>query len=194
MASIEEIKELRQQTGVSVSECKRALEESSGDLKKAKELLRQWGKEVADKKSERETSEGIVDSYIHPNRKLGVLLELNCETDFVAKSKEFQSLAHEICLQIAAAKPLFLKEEDINEKVLDGERKIYEEQVKDSGKPEEITKQIVEGKLKKYKEQISLLSQPWIKDESKTIGELLKDSIAKIGENISIKRFERFEI
>ncbi len=194
MASIEEIKELRQQTGVSVSECKRALEESSGDLKKAKELLRQWGKEVADKKSERETSEGIVDSYIHPNRKLGVLLELNCETDFVAKSKEFQSLAHEICLQIAAAKPLFLREEDINEKVLDGERKIYEEQVKDSGKPEEITKQIVEGKLKKYKEQISLLSQPWIKDESKTIGELLKDSIAKIGENISIKRFERFEI
>ncbi len=194
MASIEEIKELRQQTGVSVSECKKALEESSGDLKKAKELLRQWGKEVANKKSERETSEGIIDSYIHPNKKLGVLLELNCETDFVAKSKEFQDLAHEICLQIAAAKPLFLQEEDIPEDFLGGERKIYEEQVKDSGKPEDIKNQIVEGKLKKYKEEISLLSQPWIKSQDKTVRELLKENVAKIGENISIKSFKRFEI
>ncbi len=194
MASIEEIKELRQQTGVSVSECKKALEESSGDLKKAKELLRQWGKEVANKKSERETSEGIVDSYIHPNKKVGVLLELNCETDFVAKSNEFKELAHELCLQIAALKPLFLKQEDIPEKFLDGERKIYQEQVKDSGKPENVTKQIVEGKLNKYKEEVSLLSQSWIKDQNKTIREVLKEYIAKIGENISIKRFERFEI
>ena len=194
MISIDQVKQLRQQTGVSVSECKKALEETQGDLSKAKELLRKWGKEVADKKSERETSEGVVDSYVHTNKKVGVLVELNCETDFVAKSDDFKNLANQLCLQIVGMKPLFLAKEDIPEKFLDGERKIYEEQVKNSGKPKKITDQIVEGKLEKYKEQVSLLSQPWVKDQSKTVGELLEEYIAKLGENISIKRFARYEI
>ncbi len=194
MVNIDQIKQLRQQTGVSVLECKKALEETQGDSSKAKELLRKWGKEVADKKSERETSEGIVDSYVHSNKKVGVLIELNCETDFVAKSDDFKNLAHELCLQIAGMKPLFLAKEDIPEKFLDGERRIYEEQVKNSGKPKKITDQIVEGKLEKYKEQVSLLSQPWVKDQSRTVGELLEEYIAKLGENISIKRFARYEI
>jgi len=194
MVSIDDVKTLRQQTGVSVSECKKALEESNGDFNQAKELLRKWGKELANKKSEREVSQGIITSYIHPNKKVGVLLDLRCESDFVAKSDEFQKLAHEICLQIAAMKPLFLSEEDIPEELLDGEKKIYAEQVKDSGKPEEIVNQIIEGKLKKYKEQISLLSQTWIKDDSKVIKGVLQDYIGKIGENIQIKEFTRYEI
>jgi elongation factor Ts len=194
MVSIDEIKELREQTGVSISECKKALEESNGDYEKAKEILRKWGKELAGKKSSREAREGIIDSYIHPNKKIGVLLDIRCETDFVGKSEDFTNLAHEICLHIAASKPLFLKEEDIPEEFLDGEKKIYTEQLEGSGKPENIVNQVLEGKLKKYKEGICLMSQPWIKDDSKTIKDLVSDYIAKIGENIEIKEFKRFEI
>lgn len=194
MSSIEDVKELRQQTGVSVSECKKALEEAKGDLGEAKKLLRKWGKEVAEKKSERQTVEGMVDSYIHPNKKVGVMLELNCETDFVAKSEDFKKLAHELCLQIAAMKPLYLEEEVIPKDFLKKEREIYQEQVKKLGKPKKITDKIIEGKFEKYKKGISLLSQPWIKDEEKAVKELLKDYISKLGENISIKRFTRYEI
>ena len=194
MVSIEEIRELREQTGISISECKKALEESNGDFEKAKELLRKWGKELAGKKSSREARQGIVDSYVHPNRKVGVLLDLRCETDFVGKSDDFKNLAHEICMHIAAMKPLYLNESDIPEEFLDGERKIYMEQIKDSGKPENIVSQILEGKLNKYKEEVCLLSQKWIKDDQKSIKDLINDYIAKIGENISIKDFKRFEI
>ncbi len=194
MPDINQIKELREQTGVSIIECKKALEEAEGDFEKAKEVLRKWGKELANKKSKREAKQGIIESYIHPNKKIGVLLSLRCETDFVAKSEEFQKLAHEICLHIAAMKPLFLNEEEIPEEYLDGERKIYFEQFKDSGKPAEVVKQIIEGKLKKYKEEISLLSQPWIRDESRTIKDLINSYVAKIGENITIEKFSRFEI
>jgi elongation factor Ts len=192
--NITQIKQLRQETGVSISECKRALEESNGDIEKAKEVLRKWGKELAAKKTEREVKQGIIDSYIHPNKKVGVLLELRCESDFVASSEEFQKLAHELCLQIAAMNPLFTREEKIPEHFLDGEKKIYSEQFKNSGKPQKLVNQIIEGKLKKYKEEICLLSQTWIKDETKTINDLVNEAIAKIGENIVVEKFSRYEI
>ena len=194
MVSINQIKQLRQETGVSVTECKKALQEAGGDVEKAKEVLKKRGKNLAGKKASRETFQGIIESYIHPNLKIGAILDLRSETDFAAKSKDFKKLAHEICLQIAAMNPLFLKTEDIPEKFLDGERKIYQEQFKNSGKPQKIVDEIIEGKLKKYKEEISLLSQAWIKDETKTINDLVDEYVAKIGENITIKRFARYEI
>jgi len=194
MASIEQIKELREQTGVSIASCKEALEEAGGDLEKAKEILRKMGKDLANKKSSREAGVGIVDTYIHPNKMIGAIVELRCETDFVAKSAEFAELAHEICLQISAMKPLFLSVEDIPDEFLDGERKIYTEQLKDSGKPRDILDNIVEGKLKKYKDSVCLLNQSWIKDDSKTISDLITEYIGKIGENILIKRFTLYEI
>jgi len=163
MVSIDQIKQLRQETGVSISECKKALEEAKGDYEKAKEILRKWGKKLAGKKADRKAFSGIIESYIHPNKKIGVLVELRCESDFVAKSERFKGLAHELCLQIAAMDPIFLEEEDIPEEVSD-------------------------------REGISLLSQLWIKDETKTIKELIEEYIAKLGENISVKRFIRYEI
>lgn len=194
MATIEQIRDLREQTGVSIVECKKALEESKGDFEKAKELLRKWGKDLAGKKSAREAKQGIIDSYIHPNKKVGVLLDLRCETDFVAKSGDFINLSHEICLHIAAMKPVFIKEQDIPENFLDGEKKIYAEQMAGFGKPQNILDQIIEGKLSKYKSQVCLLNQQWIKDDSKTIKDLINDYIAKLGENIEIRQFLRFEI
>lgn len=194
MITIDQIKKLREETGVSPVEIKKALTEANGDVKKAKELLRVWGKTLAGKKTSRETNQGVIDTYIHPNLKTGVLLDVRCETDFVAKSQDFKNLAHEICLQIAAFKPLFILEHDIPEEFLDGETKIYTEQLKDSGKPENVVSQILEGKIKKYKESISLLSQPWIKDDSKTIKDLVDETVSKVGENIEVKRFVRYEI
>lgn len=194
MISIDQIKKLREETGISLAECKKALTEAQGDIDRAKETLRKWGRELARKKSERETREGIIESYLHSNKKIGVLLDIRCESDFVARSEDFQKLAHELCLQIAAMNPLFLKAKDIPEKFLAGERKIYQEQFKNSGKPEKIIDEVIDGKLKKYKEEISLLSQPWIRDETKTIKELIDEHIAKIGENIVIKKFTRFEL
>ena len=194
MISIDQIKQLREETGVSVTEVKKALEESKGDVDRAKEILRTWGKTLANKKTSRETKSGIIESYMHSNAKTGVLLDIRCESDFVAKSPDFKNLAHEICLQIAAMKPLFVSETDIPEEFLDGETKIYKEQVKDFGKPEKIVAQIIEGKLNKYKEEISLLSQPWVKDDSKKIKNLIEDAVGKLGENIEIKRFARYEI
>ncbi|MGA2417938.1 MAG: elongation factor Ts [Candidatus Staskawiczbacteria bacterium] len=194
MVTIDQIKQLREETGVSPTEIKKALEEAKGDTEKAKELLRIWGQKILNKKTSRETKAGLIDVYLHPNAKTGVLLDIRCETDFVAKSPEFKNLAHEVCLQIAAMKPLYVKEEDIPEEFLDGETKIYTEQLKDSGKPENIVKQILEGKLKKYKEEVSLLSQVWIKDDTKTIKNLVEDTVAKVGENIEIKKFARYEI
>ena len=194
MVTIDQIKQLREETGVSVSEVKKALEEAKGDSDKAKELLRVWGKKVSDKKASRETKSGLIETYIHPNAKTGVMLDIRCETDFVAKNPDFKNLAHEICLQIAAMKPSFVSETDIPEGYLDGEMRIYKEQVADSGKPEKIIEQIVEGKLKKFKDEICLLNQVWVKDDTKTIKDLVEDAIAKIGEKIEVKRFVRYEI
>ncbi|PIR89839.1 elongation factor Ts [bacterium (Candidatus Gribaldobacteria) CG07_land_8_20_14_0_80_33_18] len=194
MADIEQIKKLRVETGVSLIECKKVLEESAGDIEKAKKILREKGKELAESKVLREATAGIIESYLHPGNKIGVLLQIHCESDFVARSEEFKKLAHELCLQIAATKPLFLSEKDIPEEFLDGERKIYQKQFENSGKPQKIVEQIIEGKLNKYKKEISLLFQLWVKDENKTIEDLVKDYIAKLGENIEIKKFTRFEI
>lgn len=193
MADIEKIKQLRQETGISVQECKKALEEAA-DLEEAKKILREKGKKLAQEKSGREAEQGIIESYIHSNKKVGSLIKLRCESDFVAKSKEFQKLAHELCMQIAASKPLFLKPDDIPEKFLAGEREIYEKQVEGLEKPKKVINEIVEGKLEKYKKEISLLTQPWIRDEEKTIKELINEYIAKLGENIVIEDFKRFEI
>ena len=194
MVSIDQLKQLREETGISMIECRKALEEAGGDIERAKEILREKGKEMVKGKEGRRAGAGIVASYIHPGSRIGVLLELHCETDFVAKSEEFKKLAHEICLQIAAMRPLFVKSEDIPEEFLDGERKIYQKQFEEFGKPQKIIDQIIEGKLEKYKKEISLLSQPWVKDESKTIKDLIDEYIAKLGEKIEIAKFTRYEI
>jgi len=194
MPDINQLKQLREETSSPVKDCLKALEDSGGSLEKAKEILKKRGKIIAEKKAEREAKEGIVDSYLHPNKKVGVLLEIRCESDFVAKAKNFQDLSHEICLQIAASNPLFVSEKDIPEDFVEKEKKIYEEQATESGKDKNIFEQIIEGKWKKRKEEICLLEQPWIKDENKKIKDLLTESIAKLGENIVIRGFSRFSI
>jgi elongation factor Ts len=194
VVEIETIKKLREETGISLSDCKKALEESNGDISLAKEYLKKRGAAVALKKTEREASAGIIDSYIHSNKRLGVLLEINCETDFVARGEEFQNLAHEICLQIASMKPMYLKEEEIPQSVLEKEKEIITEQVKEMNKPAEVLEGIIKGKLEKYKKEVCLLDQLWIKDDSKTIQSLINEYIAKIGENIIVKRFVIYEI
>ena len=194
MITIDQVKQLREETGVSLIEVKKALEEAKGDAEKAKELLRIWGQKVLNKKTSRDVKAGLIETYLHQNAQTGVLLDIRCETDFVARNPDFKNLAHEICLQIAAMKPLYIKEEEIPEEFLDGETKIWTEQLKESGKPANIVKQILEGKAKKYKEEICLMSQIWVKDDSKTIKNLVEDTVAKVGENIEIKRFARYEI
>lgn len=194
MANLEKVKQLREEAGVSFAECKKALEETGNDIEKAKEALRKRGLKLAGKKSEREAKVGIIECYLHPNKKVGVLLEIRAESDFVVKSPGFQELAHEICLHIAAMKPLYLKAGDIPEELLAGEKEIYEEQFSDSGKPKKVIDGIIEGKLEKYKEGASLLSQPWVKDQNKTIQVFIDEHIAKFGENIIIKRFARYDV
>ncbi|MCD6500455.1 elongation factor Ts [bacterium] len=194
MVSINQIRQLREETGISLMECKKALEEAGGDIERAKEILREKGKEMVKEKGERKAAAGIVSSYVHPGSRIGVLLELHCETDFVAKSEEFKKLAHEICLQIAALRPLFIKMEDIPEEFLDGEKKIYQKQFQNSGKPQKIIDQIVEGKLANYKKEISLMSQSWVRDETKTIEDLISEYAAKLGEKIEVAKFTRYEI
>jgi elongation factor Ts len=192
--NLKKIKKLREETSISLSDCKKALEEASGDYERAKELLKIWGKDVSSKRAGRETNQGIVSSYIHSNRRVGVILELNCESDFVAKNEDFKKLANELCLQVVATNSLFVKEEDIDQELLDAEKRVFLEQLVDMGKPQEIADKIVIGKLEKYKKEICLMSQPWIKDNTKTINDLINESISKLGENIVIKRFTKYEI
>ncbi len=194
MVSLKNLKQLRAETGISISECKKALEEASDNLEKAKKILREKGQKMVKERAGKGTTQGIIASYIHPGAKIGVLLELDCETDFVARSEEFQKLAHELCLQVVAARPVFREAKDISQDFLDSERKIYQKQFEKSGKPEKIISQIIEGKLAKYKKSISLLSQPWVKDETKTIQELINEYGVKFGEKIAVKRFARYEI
>jgi elongation factor Ts len=194
MPNIEEIKKLREETGVSMMECKKALEKTNGDIEKAKKVLRERGVELAGKRAARDTGEGLVASYIHSNNKVGVLLDIRCESDFVAKSDDFKSLAHEICLQIAAAKPKYVKEEDVTDGEIKEEKEIVLKQCEGSNKPQNIVDQIVEGRIKKFKKEVVLLMQPWVKDDKQTIEDLINDKVAKIGEKIIINRFERFEI
>jgi len=188
------IKELRAKTGAGIVDCKKALQEAGGDIEKAVEILRKKGAAKAAKKAERATAEGAVFSYIHSGGKVGVLVELNCETDFVARNETFKELGHEIAMQIAAMAPEYVSKEDVPQEVIAKEKEVLKEQALAEGKPEHIVEKIVEGRLAKFYSEKCLLEQPWIKDDSKTIRELITDYITKLGENIKVRRFARFEV
>lgn len=191
---IDKIKQLRDQTCASMLECKKAMEEASGDLEAAIEILRRNGAIMAGKKSCRETKEGIIEAYIHANGKIGVLLELNCETDFVARNEMFRELAHDLAMHIAAMSPRYLNVVDVPREIIEREKDIYREQLTESGKPAQIINQIIEGKIRKYNQEICLLEQPFVKDQDLTVKDAVNDCISKIGENIKIGKFIRFEI
>jgi len=188
------VKELRDKTGAGMMDCKRALEEAKGDFDRAIEILRIKGIASADKRVGRETQEGLITTYIHPGSKLGVLLEINCETDFVARTDKFKELADEVAMQIAGAFPLFVTRDEVPEEYIERERKIYLEQAKSTGKPDNILEKIVDGKLTKHLSTVCLLEQPYIRDDSKTVEELIKEYIGIIGENIIVRRFARFKL
>jgi len=190
----EMVKGLRQRTGIGMMECKKALEEAGGDADKACTILRKKGFARAEKKAERTTSAGLVGSYIHMNGKIGVLVEVDCESDFVARNEEFQALVKNIALHIAAANPKYLAPEDIPAEILEEEKSIVREQFKDSKKPAEVVEKIVQGKLGKFYEEVCLIEQPFIKDDKMSIKQLVQSHVAKFGENIRVARFARFEI
>ena len=188
------VKDLRQRTGIGMMECKKALEEAGGDADKACTILRKKGFARAEKKAERTTSAGLVGSYIHMNGKIGVLVEVNCESDFVARNEEFQALVKNIALHIAATNPKYLVPEDVPAEILEEEKAIVREQFKDSKKPAEVVEKIVQGKLSKFYGEVCLIEQPFIKDDKMTIKQLIQSHVAKFGENIKVSRFARFEI
>ncbi len=188
------VKELRERTGAGMMDAKKALVEVNGDMEKAVDYLREKGLASAAKKAGRVAAEGIVESYIHMGGKVGVLLELNCETDFVAKTDDFKALAHDICIHIAAAKPLCVTKEELDPTLLDHEREIIRAQALNEGKPEKIIEKMVEGRIEKYYKEVCLLDQPFVKDADLTIEQLISTHIAKIGEKITIRRFARYEM
>lgn len=188
------VKELREKTGAGMMECKKALEATGGDMEKAIVFLREKGMATAQKKSGRTAKEGVVASYIHAGGKIGVIVELNCETDFVARNEAFQALAKDIAMQVAAVKPLYVNREEVPADVLQKEKEIYLTQAKTSGKPEKVWDKIVEGKLEKFYEEVCLYDQPFIKDPNVKIKDLIVQAVSKIGENIQIRRFARFQV
>ena len=190
----EMIKTLRETTGAGILDCRKALEQSNGDLKAAMEFLREKGLATATKRSARAASEGIVELYSHGNGRVGVMVEVNCETDFVGRSEAFRTLAHELALQIAATSPEFILEADIPQDVIDRETKIATVKAKEDGKPDAIVPRIVEGALKKYKDEFVLMLQPYIRDESITVQELINQNVAALGENIIVRRFARWAL
>jgi elongation factor Ts len=190
----EQIKALREQTGVGILDCRKALEDAKGDFDLALENLRAKGLATAAKRADREASEGVVELYSHGDGRVGVMVEVNCETDFVARSKEFRNFAHEIALQIAASAPSYVRAEDIPEEVLTLRRSVLREQALEEGKPEEIVDRIIDGRMDKYLQEISLLNQEYIRDDNLSVEQLLLENIAAIGENIVIRRFERWEL
>jgi elongation factor Ts len=194
MADSTLVKELRQKTGAGILDCQKALVESGNDIEKAIEHLRQKGLAAAQKKASRETNEGLIASYIHPGSKIGVLLEVNCETDFVARNDEFQAFVKDLALQIAASSPSYIRREDVPATVLAKEQSIYRAQAKEMGKPEAAWAKIVEGKLEKFYQESCLLEQVFIKNPNITIKDLLSEKIAKIGENITVRRFTRYQL
>jgi elongation factor Ts len=190
---IELIKELREKTNAGISDCKVALEEANGDLEKARENLKKKGLIIAAKKASRETKEGVIASYIHSGSKIGVLVEINCETDFVARNEIFKNFVKDITLQIASANPLFVSKEDVLPEIIEKEKQIYKEQV--AGKPENVANKIIEGKLNKWYSEVCLLEQPFIKEPDKmTTKDLLASKIAELGENLAIRRFTRYHV
>lgn len=188
----ETVRELREKTGAGMMECKRALQDAGGDLEEAVRILREKGLATAAKKTGRATGEGLIESYIHGGGKLGVLVEVNCETDFVARTTEFHELSHDIAMQIAAAAPRYVSREDVPEDEVQGEREIFAAQAKRQGKPEAVVEKIVKGRLEKFYEEVCLLEQPFIKDPDRKVMDLINEAIAKLGENIRVKRFVRF--
>lgn len=188
------VKELRERTGAGMMDCKKALAESGGDIDKAADYLREKGLAAAAKKAGRIAAEGLVESYIHGGGRIGVLVEVNCETDFVAKTDEFRSLVKDIAMQIAAAKPEFVKREEVPVEALEHEKSILRAQALNEGKPANIVEKMVEGRVEKYFKEVCLLEQPFVKDPDMSIKQLLTEKISKIGENISIRRFSRYEL
>jgi len=192
--SIESVKDLRQRTGAGVVDCKTALQEAGGDVDAAIDYLRRKGLATAAKKAGRIATDGLVSSYIHAGGKIGVLVEVNCETDFVAKTEDFQTFVKNIAMQIAAANPQYIRREEIPAEVLERERRIYRTQALDSGKPEKVIEKIVEGKMERYYSEVCLLEQTYIKDSDLTVKDVLDAMIAKVGENMNIRRFTRFQL
>ncbi len=188
------VKDLRTQTGAGMMDCKKALKETDGDFEKAVTFLREKGIAKAASKTGRTTSEGIIYSYIHPGDKLGVMVEINCETDFVARTDDFRSFAKDVAMQIAASAPLAVSREELDQNLIDNERNIYRHQAINEGKPEKIIDKIVDGKVEKYYSEVCLMEQPFVKDNDKTIGDVVKEMIGKLGENMSVKRFVRFRL
>ncbi len=192
--SAADVKKLREKTGVGMMDCKKALIESDGDFEKATKYLREKGIADAQKRSGRTTKEGVVYSYIHPGNKIGVLVEINCETDFVARNETFQNFAKDIAMHIAASNPGFISREEVPDELIQAEKEVLENQAKESGKPENVIQKIVEGRIDKFYSQICLLEQPFIKDMNMSVEDYLKETIGKIGENIQIRRFARYQL
>lgn len=188
------VKQLRERTGAGMMECKKALEQTGGDLDKAVDELRKRGAAQAGKKASRATRQGVIGTYVHPGSQLGVLVEVNCESDFVARTDDFQSLVRDIAMQIAAVEPQFIKREDVTPDALNREREVARGRALAEGKPEKMLDKIVEGRMNKFYEEVCLLEQPFIKDNTVTIGQLITNAIAKMGENITIARFSRMKV
>ncbi|MGI6555445.1 MAG: translation elongation factor Ts [Bacillota bacterium] len=192
MVSAADVRSLREKTGAGMMDCKKALVEADGDFEKAVDILREKGLAKAAKKAGRVASEGLVVSYIHGNGKIGVLLEVNCETDFVARNEEFASLCHDIAMQVAAANPEYVSRDEIPQEVLEREKSVLKAQALNEGKPEHIVEKMVVGRMEKYFQEVCLLDQPFIKDQDVNVQHVVKDAIAKLGENITVRRFARF--
>jgi elongation factor Ts len=188
------VKDLRERTGAGMMECKRALVEANGDPGEAEVLLRKWGIAGAVKKSARVTRQGLIGSYIHHGGQLGVLVEVNCESDFVARTDDFKELVHDLAMHVAAADPRYIRKEDVDSAELEKEKEIARDRARAEGKPEKILDKIVEGRLQKYYEEVCLLEQPFVKEATLTVGQLVKTKIAKLGENIGVARFARFKV
>ncbi|GBE57403.1 elongation factor Ts [bacterium BMS3Abin01] len=192
--SAKDVKELRQQTGAGMMDCKKALSQVGGDLGEAVKLLRTQGLAEAAKRSGRATTEGLIESYIHAGGKIGVLIEVGCETDFVARNEDFQSFVHDLAMHVAAAAPRYVRREDVPGPEVESEMAIYREQAKATGKPDNILDKIASGKMEKYYQQVCLMEQPFVKDDKMTIEQFLGELVSRIGENVDIKRFTRFEL
>ncbi|MBN1465612.1 translation elongation factor Ts [candidate division KSB1 bacterium] len=194
MVSAADVKKLRDMAGAGMMECKKALNETNGDFDKAIDYLRTKGMQKVDKKAGRSTEQGLIQSYIHPGSRLGVLVEINCETDFVARTTDFQNFAKDIAMQIAAARPIAVSREQVDARIVEHELEIYRAQAREQGKPEQVIERMITGKLEKFYQDTCLLEQAFVKDSDRTIGDYLKETISKLGENMVIKRFVRFEL
>jgi elongation factor Ts len=192
--SADVVKRLREETGAGMMDCKRALVEGGGDVEQARQILREKGLAGIKKRAGRQASEGVIDAYIHNEGRIGAMVEVNCETDFVARTEDFRRLAREIAMQVAARDPRWISRDDVPADVIDGERKIYEEQVRALGKPDNVIGRIVEGKLEAFFTETVLLDQPYIREDSKKVGDLVRETATKVGENVVVRRFTRYRL